>query len=91
MKHTKRRRQHPQGINEDPQRWNKGETMTTGVAVSGYNQGEPESMQVTAPGFLRRIKAAAPPEYHTWLAEEQEMAILAMLVRGVLPSRNPSW
>lgn len=58
-------------------------TLTTGVAVSGYDQGKPESMQVTAPGFLPRIKASSPPDYHTWLGEEQEMAILAMLVRGL--------
>jgi hypothetical protein len=46
------------------------------VPVTGLSQGP---MPMMGPGFLPRVKASGPPAYHSLAAEEQEMAILAML------------
>lgn len=58
--------------------------MSTGVTVAGYDQAaDPEAggILVKDPGFIGMIQERGPPPYHTWQGEEQEMAILAMLVR----------
>lgn len=70
--------------------------MSTGVTVSGYDQADSLAggMLVKDPGFIGMIQERGPPPYHTWQGEEQEMAILAMLVRVfvfVCVGRKPSW